>query len=202
MSSSSNDTEIVVENQAQNSKMIRTPPRGNATNTNNSRNVVVQASPGQIVPYHQPPPPPQQQQQQEAKRLTQNIAAIAAQRKAKQHHRELMQELMVNGEAGSESNENSLNLQSESLVMTSKNDENKMLMLLEKKNSTMTDSSNQNYYPMTNSPTKVKKQVKIKDIVQFKLPDESFYGEEMMNRLNLSRNDVSPIMVKQLGIFI
>ena len=107
-----------------------------------------------------------------AKKLTQGIAAIAAQRKATQHHKELMQEL------GQNSNSTSNNVASEGLTASrlAKHDQslgnpNQISLqddhLFEKKNSVLTDGSN-----------KAKKQVKIKEIVQFKLPSENTYLSE------------------------
>jgi hypothetical protein len=145
LSSSSNDTEIIVENGSPtgtHKQMIRTPPRSTVAQSMNI------SQPGQVTVTSNP----------EAKRATMNIAAVAAQKKAKQHHRELMQEL----DAGT----GGVNLNSDSFVMTSSRDER---MALEKKNSVLTDGSNQS---TKENGSKVKKQVKIKDIVQYKLPDE------------------------------
>lgn len=114
----------------------------------------------------------------DAKRLTQGIAAIAAQRKASQHHKELMQELgQYNSSEQSDYNYNQNTLTPSRLARhdqafnnTNSNEEN---IYYEKKNSFMTDGS----YKVA------KKQVKIKDIVEFKLPDESVYPNEDENNL-------------------
>jgi hypothetical protein len=135
---------------------IRTPPRG--------QQPLVSNQPGQVTAAHNP----------EAKRATMNIAAVAAQKKAKQHHRELMQELDYGGGGGDFNSESYMN------ATSSQEHENRgaMLMasLLEKKNSVLTDGSNSNSNGYNASHhNKVKKQVKIKDIVQFKqLPDDDF----------------------------
>ncbi len=92
-----------------------------------------------------------------AKRQTQGIAAIAAQRKAFQHHRELMQELGQN--------EKQQELTASRLA---RHDLEALNELLEKKNSVLTDNS---------VSVKAKKQVKIRDIVQYKLPDEELKDE-------------------------
>ena len=171
LSSSSNDTEIIVEGSqsVSNKQTIRTAPR-NKTGAGN--NFLVN-QPGQVVLTGNGV---NQQQQQPEKRLTHNIAAIAAQRKAKQHHKELMQEL--------DTNENNNNDNSESFVLTSSRNQNQhqdesggIILGLEKKNSVLTDGSN----------GKVKKQVKIRDIVQYKLPDDNYYSEEMA--MSFSRGD-------------
>lgn len=96
-----------------------------------------------------------------AKRQTQGIAAIAAQRKAYQHHRELMQELGQNNNNGY--SQQPLTLTDSRLA---KHDQlsNQYDDLFEKKNSVLTDNSL--------VANKTKKQVKIRDIVQYKLPDE------------------------------
>ena len=111
-----------------------------------------------------------------AKRLTQGIAAIAAQRKAYQHHRELMQELghheakvllrlkspPPNLNRHNDDNANGGGASTPTrIAKLSDQSENKYDDLFEKKNSVLTDGSN-----------KTKKQVKIKEIVQYKLPDD------------------------------
>ena len=94
-----------------------------------------------------------------AKRQTQGIAAIAAQRKAYQHHRELMQEL---GQDSGSGNGNLLALTESRL---GKHDlAGQYEDLFEKKSSAVTDNSG--------ATSKAKKQVKIRDIVQYKLPEE------------------------------
>lgn len=110
-----------------------------------------------------------------SKKFTQGIAAIAAQRKANQHHKELMQELGQiqnnNNNGASSQNESALTMSrlakyDQSLGVPASNsmqDEH----FFEKKNSILTDGSN-----------KAKKQVKIKDIVQYKLPSENTYLSE------------------------
>ncbi|CAF0714801.1 unnamed protein product [Brachionus calyciflorus] len=105
-----------------------------------------------------------------AKRLTQGIAAKAAQRKAFQHHRELMQEL------GKSDNNDYNNLTSLTPSRLAKHDQAYNMLYnddiyYEKKNSFMTDGSN-----------RAKKQVKIKDIVEFKLPDDNFKDEGIRRR--------------------
>ena len=97
-----------------------------------------------------------------AKRQTQGIAAIAAQRKAFQHHRELMQELEY------ETNTNKEDLTTSRLATHDQSNEDKYEEFLEKKNSVLTDNNI--------IGNKTKKQVKIKDIVQYKLPDENAVG--------------------------
>lgn len=115
-----------------------------------------------------------------AKRLTQSIAAIAAQRKAYQHHRELMQELghheakvvlRLKSPPRQDDNEaltpSRLNYSNNINNNTSKED--KYDDLFEKKNSILTDGSN-----------KMKKQVKIKEIVQYKLPDDEDFAVSLI----------------------
>jgi len=97
-----------------------------------------------------------------AKRQTQGIAAIAAQRKAFQHHRELMQELGQN--------ERQQELTSSRLA---RHDLEALNELLEKKNSVLTDNS---------LSVRAKKQVKIRDIVQYKLPDEDQHEMVQVSR--------------------
>ena len=94
-----------------------------------------------------------------AKRLTQGIAAIAAQRKAQQHHQVLMQEL-------GHTNNNNVENQSELFTASRMTRNDEFDDYFEKK---ITDSNPQN--------TKVKKQVKIKDIVEFKLHEEDFNND-------------------------
>ncbi len=168
LSSSSNDTEIIVENGSPTTthkQMIRTPPRSHA-----GQSSLVSNQPGQVVVSGQGATATTGDP--EAKRATINIAAVAAQKKAKQHHKELMQELDDSGG----------NLNLNSFLMTSKEER----MALEKKNSVLTDgssntSSNNNN---NNNSNKVKKQVKIKDVVQYKLPDENF--DNWFNEENVS----------------
>ena len=102
-----------------------------------------------------------------SKKFTQGIAAIAAQRKANQHHKELMQEL---GQAQNSNNNNNGTTQNDSTLTMSRlakhdqslgggfNGSNSMQdeHFFEKKNSILTDGSN-----------KAKKQVKIKEMVQY-----------------------------------
>ena len=122
--------------------------------------------------------------QPESKRHTQNIAAIAAQRKAKQHHRELMQEL----ETPQPNHGNHFN--SDSMILTSSRlnehhgDNEDHRMVLEKRNSVLTDGSSNVYGG--GGANKIKKQVKIRDIVQYKLPDDKFYSEEMVISLGIN----------------
>ena len=101
-----------------------------------------------------------------AKRLTQGIAAIAAQRKAYQHHRELMQELghheaKVLLRLKSPNNSNSKQADDTGIASPSRKINDQLDDLFEKKNSILTDGRD-----------KAKKQVKIREIVQYKLPDD------------------------------
>ena len=114
-----------------------------------------------------------------SKKFTQGIAAIAAQRKANQHHKELMQEL---GQVqNNNNNNNNGTTQNESTLTMSRLAKHDQTLgggvtgsnslqdehFFEKKNSILTDGSN-----------KAKKQVKIKEIVQYKLPSENTYLSE------------------------
>ena len=104
-----------------------------------------------------------------AKRQTQSIAAIAAQRKAFQHHRELMQELGQN--------EKKQELTASRLA---KHDLEALNELLEKRNSVLTDNS---------LSLRTKKQVKIRDIVQYKLPDEEL--RELTQNTNVHKTNTT-----------
>jgi hypothetical protein len=84
-----------------------------------------------------------------AKRLTQGIAAIAAQRKASLHHRDLMQEL----------GQNNVTLSNHAITSNDANYHN--------------DSSKQN----GDNATKMKKKVIIRDLIQYKTPEDDFRDE-------------------------
>ena len=97
-----------------------------------------------------------------AKRLTQGIAAIAAQRKAQQHHQVLMQELGHNNN-NYESAQNNNELTASRLARHEELED-----YFDKKN-LISDANN----------NKVKKQVKIKDIVEFKIHDEEISNDQL-----------------------
>lgn len=114
-----------------------------------------------------------------AKRQTQGIAAIAAQRKAFQHHKELMSEL-------GQQEQNAANRQQElTASRLAKHDLDAMNDLFEKKNSVLTDNSTVN--------SRAKKQVKIRDIVQYKLPDEDIREQQVssQNFFNLNYDQIN-----------
>lgn len=184
LSSSSNDTEIIMESGA---SRPNAPPARNLTAIRSSSHsnggiVAPVIQPGQVVPAAGTVAPV------EAKRHTQNIAAIAAQRRANKHHRELMQDIFENSSSSDSNhqtnNSNLKNFHSDSFVLTSSRMNGNGMdeyggggggrYNLEKKNSVLTDGS----LPGANG--KVKKQVKIRDVVQFKLPDDNHYTEEMV----------------------
>ena len=169
LSSSTNDSnmEVILENvpSTVNKQLINTPPRINGKYGIGNSGIV---PPGQVVSNNlslgaknknNNNSSGQIDRNSNAKRLTQGIAAIAAQRKASQHHKELMQEL------GHKSNSQVELLTTSRLAKHDQALANQNLDdgVFEKKNSVLTDGSN-----------KAKKQVKIKDIVQFKLPDDTY----------------------------
>lgn len=154
----SNNMEILFENSTE-KQSIRTSPNSKITR------------PFELPGHIESPSFPSNE---DAKRLTQGIAAKAAQRKAFQHHRELMQEL-----GQQENNDYAYNpILSNNLTPSrlAKHDQIYGIsddIFNEKKNSFLTDTTN-----------KTKKQVKIKDIVEFKLPDD-----EKSNNKNLIRRN-------------
>lgn len=153
----SNNMEILFENSAE-KQSIR-------TSLNNSKITRPFELPGHI----QSPSFPTNE---DTKRLTQGIAAKAAQRKAFQHHRELMLEL-----GQQENSDYSYNPSLTNNLTPSRLARHDQIygisddMLDEKKNSFLTDTTN-----------KTKKQVKIKDIVEFKLPDEKSNSKNLIRR--------------------
>ena len=173
LSSSTNDSnmEVILENvpSTVNKQLINTPPRINGKYGIGNSGIV---PPGQVVSNNlslgaknknNNNSSGQIDRNSNAKRLTQGIAAIAAQRKASQHHKELMQEL------GHKSNSQVELLTTSRLAKHDQALANQNLDdgVFEKKNSVLTDGSN-----------KAKKQVKIKDIVQFKLPDDTYSTDD------------------------
>lgn len=185
LSSSTNDSnnmEVIFENTptTSNKQLITTPARINGkygvlTSNNSLTNPNIIIPPGQIISnstgtYSLTNNKNKNQQSNQsdsnaptnsAKRHTQVIAAIAAQRKASLHHKELMQEL---GHQDEKQASDALTLSR--LAKHDQNYDNES-NLFEKKNSVLTDGSN-----------RAKKQVKIKDIVQFKLPDDHFQSHD------------------------
>lgn len=180
LSSSTNDSnmEIVIESNGTKSLAPRHHGKNGVLTSNNAlvnTNMII--PPGQVVPSYNNGGTGSNSNSgtnSNPKRLTQSIAAIAAQRKATQHHRDLMQEMgqyQANGPIYLYGNDG---LTASRLAKhdqsTIKADE---LGLFEKKNSILTDGSvSNNYNYVSNASNKSKKQVKIKDIVQFKLPED------------------------------
>ena len=222
LSSSTNDSnmEIIIENNNNNNNRqmmgVRQHGKNGVLTSNNSlMNPSIIIPPGQVVPSYNFPSMnngnnsnnnngANPNMNTNAKRLTQNIAAIAAQRKATQHHRDLMQELGQNnpthGPIYSYGNDG---LTASRLARHDQNTNygpnNRIIddfMPLEKKNSVLTDGSlSNNYYTSNNNSnnsnngTKSKKQVKIKDIVHYKLPDEQFQISDNNNNNNNGKSN-------------
>lgn len=119
-----------------------------------------------------------QYSEDEAKRLTQSIAAIAAQRKATQHHKDLMLEL---GQVNSYSN-------SQQLSPANSNSPNNRQYNPNLKTSNGDENAN-------NHKLGQKKKVKIKEIVQYKLPDDSYQNnsglyDEDYELVSLPKNEL------------
>lgn len=176
----SNTMEVIIENNSNvnNRNLISTRKQNGVLNANNSLLNIV--PPGQVVPINNnttttiktnsfeqinaaaklqaDSQPSADLTDSNAKRLTQGIAAIAAQRKAYQHHRELMQEL------GHHEAKVLLRLKSPTLKQQQQQiEENRLIEPINQtENSVLNDGLN----------SKTKKQVKIKEIVQYKLPDD------------------------------
>lgn len=137
--SQNNNMELIYENVPQR-HLIKTQGR-----VPNSKAGNILLPPGQVIPANN-----NTVANGDAKRLTQSIAAIAAQRKATQHHKDLMQEL-GHGKNDSSSTSNSPNrLYNPNLK-----------------------SSNENGLDASGAKAN-KKKVKIKEIVQYKLPDDGY----------------------------
>jgi hypothetical protein len=180
LSSSTNDSnmEIILENvpAITNKQLIKAAPRAtNKYNANNGHyyfNNNITVPPGQIIPYTNVNINNNGNKgETSAKRLTQGIVAIAAQRKASQHHRQLMQELYDDNRDYQDNDKilTTSRLANHDQINGSKTKySNEMNELNEKKNSLLTDGSINN----NGNNTKAKKQVKIQEIVQFKLPDD------------------------------
>ena len=173
LSSSTNDSnmEVILENvpSTVNKQLINTPPRINGKYGIGNSGIV---PPGQVVSNNlslgaknknNNNSSGQIDRNSNAKRLTQGIAAIAAQRKASQHHKELMQELGHKSNSQVELLTTSRLAKHDQALATQTLDDG----VFEKKNSVLTDGSN-----------RAKKQVKIKDIVQFKLPDDTYSTDD------------------------
>ncbi|RNA27631.1 Kinesin KIF19, partial [Brachionus plicatilis] len=157
----SNNMEILLENFSADKQSIK-------TTANNSKNNRPFEPPGHVES-------PSFRKNEDAKRLTQGIAAKAAQRKAFQHHKDLMHELghQENSDYSSHNPSLNTNLTPSRLARHDQiygiNDD----LLGEKKNSFLTDTTN-----------KTKKQVKIKEVVEFKLPDDKSNDTKHLMRRN------------------
>ena len=197
LSSSTNDSnmEIILENvpAITNKQLIKAGPRANnnkynANNGNYYFNNGITAPPGQIVPYTNVNSNNNGNKgETSAKRLTQGIVAIAAQRKASQHHRQLMQELYDDNKDYQDSDKilTTSRLANHDQINGSKTKNSyEANELNEKKNSLLTDVSVNNNNNINNN-SKAKKQVKIQEIVQFKLPDDD------IDRMNEYANENS-----------
>ncbi len=187
LSSSTNDSnmEIILENvpSITNKQLIKAGPRANVANNKyaslngnyNYLNNVATLPPGQIVPYQSVNNViVTKTSEKNAKRLTQGIVAIAAQRKAYNHHKQLMQELN-DSEPSSHSDEKLTpsRLAKHDQVVSPPNNKygartSNVFDYDEKKNygAVLNESNGTSY------GGKAKKQVKIQEIVQFKLPDD------------------------------
>lgn len=134
--SNNGNMELIYENVPQR-HVIKTQNR-----SNNSRLGGVVVPPGQVVTNGT-------EKKDDPKRLTQSIAAIAAQRRATQHHKDLMLELGQDGDHSS--------------------------------SPPASQSPNRVYNPNTSKDDTAagskgkKKKVKIKEVVQYKLPDDNSY---------------------------
>jgi hypothetical protein len=194
----SNTMEVIIENNSNvnNRNLISTRKQNGVLNGNNSLLNIV--PPGQVVPISNTTTtttiktnsfeqinaaaklqadsqPSADLTDSNAKRLTQGIAAIAAQRKAYQHHRELMQEL------GHHEAKVLLRLKSPTLKQQQQQqiEENRLIEPINQtENSVLNDGLN----------SKTKKQVKIKEIVQYKLPDDEDNNYSTVKNLNFSSN--------------
>lgn len=100
-----------------------------------------------------------------AKRQTQGIAAIAAQRKAFQHHRDLMNEIHGQENHSQPQQQNTQNYSKD--MLTSSRLARHDIHTNEKYEDMYASNPNVN-----GNNSRVKKQVKIRDIVQYKLPEE------------------------------
>lgn len=170
-SNANNNIEVIIEkaNNQTNNKQLTAKTYN--TRNDGGFNPKATVAPGQVLNINT-----NQRNQPESKKLTQGIAAIAAQRKANQHHKELMQEMQQTNEGLTVS---SLAKHDQLSIMFPQNNNNVGMSeyLFEKKNSVLTDGS-----------VKAKKQVKIKDIVQYKLPSDNTYLSDDV-ALNISKKN-------------